>query len=97
MMSSRILTALAGLAISVVVSVAIYLYTGSLLVFLFVPFVPFLFRGFVGEDERATQPELRECPQCSYRTTDPEHEYCPRDGARLEHPRDSPGNRADRL
>lgn len=90
MVSSRLLTALVGLAVSIAVSVAIYLYTGSLLVFLFVPFVPFLFRGLGGR-ECAADPAVRECPRCGYRTAEPDHEYCPRDGTRLDPPESEQG------
>jgi hypothetical protein len=48
------------------------------LFFLFVPFVPFLFRG------ARERPPVRECPVCGFRTRDPEYDYCPRDGHRLE-------------
>jgi hypothetical protein len=76
---SRLLTALVGLALSLVISVAVYVYLDSLLLFLFVPFVPFLFRG--GDDD---EPPVRECPACGYRTRAADHEFCPRDGSRLE-------------
>lgn len=94
MVSSRALTALVGLAVSVLVSVALYWYTNSFVVFLFVPFVPFLFRRLTADGERGPKPERRECPECGFRTVDPEHEYCPRDGRRLEPRHDSSG-RAD--
>lgn len=84
MVSSRTLTALTGLAVSIAVSIVLYWYTNSLVVFLFVPFVPFLFRGITGDGERVSRPERRECPECGYWTVDQEHEYCPRDGRRLE-------------
>lgn len=84
MVSSRTLTALVGLLLSILVSVAVYLYTNSLFVFLFVPFVPFLFRGLATETGPDRTPERRACPQCDYRTRNPENEYCPRDGTRLE-------------
>lgn len=81
MVGSRTLTALAGLAVSIAVSVALYLYTGSVLFFLFVPFIPFLFKGRA--EETAERPPVRECDRCSFRTRDPEFDYCPRDGSRL--------------
>ncbi len=81
MVGSRTLTAAVGIVASLAISVALYLATGSLLFFLFVPFVPFLFRG-IGRS--APTEVVRRCPRCSFRTTDPEHEYCPRDGSRLE-------------
>lgn len=96
MVSSRTLTALVGLAVSVLVSVALYWYTNSFVVFLFVPFVPFLFRRLTGDGERGRRPEHRECPECGFRTVDPEHEYCPRDGRRLERRPDSTGGPDDR-
>ena len=82
-MRSRLLTAAIGLLASLLVSAVVYVYFDTLLLFLFVPLVPFLFRG-LGDDESATTgPPVRECPRCGYRTRDPEHDYCPRDGARL--------------
>jgi len=75
---SRLATALAGLLCSLALSVAIYHYTGWLVGFLVVPFVPFLLRG---DDER---PPRRTCPACGYETRDPETYYCPRDGTELD-------------
>lgn len=80
MVGSRTLTAVVGIAASLAVSVALYVYTGSVLFFLFVPFIPFLFLGGDSETER---PPLRECSRCDFRTRDPDFEYCPRDGSRL--------------
>ena len=80
MVSSRTLTALVGLALSVAVSVAAWVYFDTLLVFLLLPFVPLLFRGRGEETDRA---RLRECPECEFRTRDPEVRYCPRDGTEL--------------
>ncbi|PSQ11861.1 hypothetical protein BRC93_03975 [Halobacteriales archaeon QS_5_70_15] len=91
MVSSRVATAAAGLFASLAVSAALWYYFDSLLFFLFVPFVPFLFRraGGVDTDRR---PGAAECPVCGYRTVDPEHDYCPQDGTRLERG----GSRGDR-
>lgn len=80
MVGSRTATALAGLAASLLVSVAAWVLFDSLLLFLFVPFVPFLLRR--GRESEA--PQARECPQCGFRTRDPEFAYCPRDGTPLE-------------
>jgi hypothetical protein len=81
MAGSRTLTALAGILVSLGLSVGLYLYTGSVLFFLFVPFVPFLFgAGGTGE---TTESPLRTCSRCQFQTRDPAFEYCPRDGSRL--------------
>jgi hypothetical protein len=106
MVGSRVVTALAGLAVSLLVSVAAWLYLDTLLVFLFVPLVPFLLgtagRGAVGADTDTDpgahaditadvgtaedrQSVLR-CPACGFETRDPEFDYCPRDGRRLQRP-----------
>ncbi|WP_276257854.1 hypothetical protein [Haloglomus litoreum] len=77
---SRLLTAAVGLLASLLVSVVAYVYLDTLLVFLLLPFVPFLFRG--GDD--GDEPPVRSCPECGYRTRAIDHEYCPRDGTRLE-------------
>ncbi|QLG27211.1 hypothetical protein HUG10_06495 [Halorarum halophilum] len=79
MVSSRTVTALVGLAISVAVSVVAWIYFDTLLVFLLVPFVPFLFRGRADAD----QARAGVCPECGFRTRDPEVRYCPRDGTEL--------------
>ena len=86
MVGSRLLTAAAGLIVSLAVSVLLWVYFGTFLFFLFVPFVPFLFRGF-GDDE-PEESTARECPQCGFETLDDEYEYCPRDGRRLTEPRE---------
>ncbi|MFP8952603.1 hypothetical protein ACLI4Z_06455 [Natrialbaceae archaeon A-arb3/5] len=78
MFPTRTVTALAGLAVSLLVSVAAWLFLETLLFFLFLPFVPFLFART--GDENPT----RRCPRCSFETTDPDHEFCPRDGSRLQ-------------
>jgi len=85
MVGTRTATALAGLGASLLASVALWLYFDTLLLFLFVPFVPFLFRGLgddAGESNRREQ-SVRECPECAFRTRTDDYEYCPRDGRRL--------------
>ncbi|MCT9097377.1 hypothetical protein [Haloarchaeobius sp. HME9146] len=79
-MDRRILTLLAGVLASLVITAALWWYFETLAVFLFLPFVPFLFRRGDGSRE----PEGRTCPRCGFRTTDPGYEYCPRDGEPLE-------------
>lgn len=82
MVDSRTLTAAAGLLAGVLISVVVYWQYDTLLVLLFVPFLPILFRrGVEAETEAAAR--TRECPQCGFRTTDPEFTHCPRDGNRL--------------
>lgn len=79
MVGSRTATALAGVAISVALSAAIWYVFGTALFFLFVPIVPFLFRR-----GRTGVKGGRRCPTCDFRTTDRSYEYCPRDGTRLD-------------
>ena len=69
-----------GLAAGLVVSVGAWVYFETLLLFLFLPFVPFLFAGRGGDRDRR---RVRSCPECDFRTEDREYEYCPRDGTRL--------------
>ena len=80
-MNSRLLTAAVGVAASLAVSALAWVAFDTLLLFLVVPFVPFLFRR---SGESVSEPTVRRCPVCDYRTTDDRHEYCPRDGHRLE-------------
>lgn len=83
MVDSRALTAAVGLIAGVLVSVFVYWQYDTLLVLLFVPFLPLLFRrGVEAETEAAAQ--IRECPECGFRTADPEFTHCPHDGNRLE-------------
>ncbi|MFT4948594.1 MAG: hypothetical protein ACI9CA_000716 [Natronomonas sp.] len=81
-MDSRVLTAAVGVAASLLVSVLVWVVFDTLLLLFLVPFVPFLFRA--GREREDEGPAVRECPVCDYRTTDRRHEYCPRDGHRLE-------------
>jgi len=84
MAASRTITALVGLIASLALSAAIYVATGSLLLFVFVPFVPFvLSRSLGGKGDREETPPVRECPECGFRARDPGFDYCPRDGRRL--------------
>ena len=78
MRRSSLATAAAGLAGSLLVSGVAHLFFETLLVFLFVPFIPWLLRS-----SRVRSAE-RTCPACSFRTTDPEAAYCPRDGTELD-------------
>ena len=79
MVSARTATAATGLLASLAITVALWWYFDTLLVFLFLPFVPFLFRT-----RARSQPPVRECPVCEFQTRNDEFEYCPRDGHRLE-------------
>ena len=81
MVGSRTATAVAGLFVSLVVSVAAWYYFDTLLAVLFLPFVPLLWRR--GGDT----PPVRDCPTCGFSTRDPDFDYCPRDGSVLD-PRD---------
>lgn len=78
-MDTRALTALAGLAVGLAISVAAWVLWGTLLLFVLLPFVPlFALRG------RSVSGPSRVCPVCGYRTRELDHEYCPKDGHRLE-------------
>lgn len=81
MVDARTLTAAAGLAVGIVVSVVAYIQYDTLLVFLFLPFVPILFRK--GAEDEA-ESSVKECPACGFSTTNPDFTHCPRDGERLE-------------
>jgi len=81
MVGSRTLTAAVGLLASLLVTAALWWYFDTLLVFLFLPFVPFLFRGFGGDDGPTI---VQECPHCGFQATSEAYDYCPRDGSRLE-------------
>lgn len=85
MVGSRTLTAVAGLAVSLAVSVAVWVAFDTLLLLLFVPFVPFLLsRGATRTGGERPEPRERECPACGFRTDDPRFDYCPRDGTPLD-------------
>lgn len=78
MVSSRTATAAVGILVSLAVSVVAWVVFDVAVFFLAVPLLPLLFRR-QSDDE----PAVYECPDCGFRTRDPEFAYCPRDGARL--------------
>jgi hypothetical protein len=79
MVGARTATAVAGLVGSILVSVAVWYYFDTLLVFLVLPFIPLLWRR-----GKQSAPLERTCPACGFSTRDPGFEYCPRDGTPLE-------------
>ena len=79
MVGSRTATAAVGVVLSLLVSVGAWLYFDTLLLFLVVPFVPFLLRR-----RRAPEASRRPCPECGFSTADPDFTHCPYDGTRLE-------------
>lgn len=62
---------------SVLVSALLAWYFNALFLFLFLPFVPFLFR-------RGGDRGVASCPECGFSTRNQEFTHCPRDGSRLE-------------
>ncbi len=84
MVGSRTLTALVGIAGSILVSIVLWWYFDTLLFFLLIPFVPFLFRGLDGQSTERDEMRIRACPECNFQTRNDEYEYCPRDGRRLQ-------------
>lgn len=83
MVGSRTLTAVLGLAVGLAVSVAAWVMFGTIALFLFLPFVPFLFWR-PGQSGPESVPDARACPVCGFRTNNHDYAYCPRDGHRLE-------------
>ena len=79
-MGARALTAVVGFVASIALSVVLWVAFDFPFFFLFVPFVPFLFRRGGERDE----PPVRACPDCGFTSRDPEVQFCPRDGSRLE-------------
>jgi hypothetical protein len=67
----------AGLVVSVAVSVVAWVYFDLPVFLVVLPLVPFLLRS-------TDRQPVRECPRCGFRTRDENYEYCPRDGERLE-------------
>ncbi|WP_128223247.1 hypothetical protein [Halobacteriaceae bacterium SHR40] len=82
MVGSRTVTAVVGIVGSLLLSAVLWWYFDTLFFFLFIPFIPFLLRG----SDRETR-QIRECPQCGFRTVEDQYEYCPKDGRRLEQQR----------
>ncbi len=78
MTGSRTAIAVVGLIGSLLISVLLWWYFDSFVFFLFVPFVPFLFRGSKSEEP------LYYCPSCGFQTKNTAYGYCPRDGTKLE-------------
>lgn len=79
-MDTRVLIAVGGLAVGLAISVAAWVLWETLLLFVLLPFIPlFALRG-----TRSTTDETHVCPACGFQTTNPEFDYCPRDGHRLE-------------
>ncbi|MFB6218436.1 MAG: hypothetical protein ABEH77_04525 [Halobacteriaceae archaeon] len=76
-MDARYATAAAGLLLSLAVSAVLYWQFDTLLLFVVVPFVPFLFL-------RGERQPARECPECGFTSRDASVRYCPRDGTELE-------------
>lgn len=81
MVGSRTATAAVFLVGSLLASLALWVYFDTVLFFLFIPFLPFLFRG-LGKSEESEQ-RVKSCSQCGFQTVSDEYEYCPRDGRRL--------------
>lgn len=78
-MDARLVTATTGLLVSLAISAVLYWQFDTLVLFLFVPFVPFfLLRG--GRDRSPR----RQCPECGFSTREASVRYCPRDGTELE-------------
>ena len=87
MVSARTVTALAGLTVGLLVSAAAWYVFETFLLFLFLPFVPFLLGRGRADRSASDARSIRRCPRCEFRTVEPEYEYCPRDGARLREER----------
>lgn len=78
---SRTTTAIVGVILSLLVSVLAWYYFETVLLFLFVPFVPLVLRG---RADGGSDPGRSTCPACGFETRDAGYEYCPRDGTPLE-------------
>lgn len=85
MVGSRTLTAAVGIAGSLVISALLWYVFGTAVFFLFVPVIPFLFRGLDRRDGgEKRQVSTRTCPRCGFQTGEATFEYCPRDGSHLD-------------
>jgi hypothetical protein len=82
MVASRTLTAVAGLVVGLGVSVLAWVVFDTLVVFLFLPFVPVYLWG-AGRSVDRSGVVRKVCPVCDFATRDPDVAYCPRDGRRL--------------
>lgn len=80
MVGSRTATAAIGVAASLFVSLVAWWYFDTLLFFLVVPFIPFLFRR---READQTPSGFRQCPDCGFETRNPDYTHCPRDGTTL--------------
>jgi len=81
MFGSRTATAVVGLLVSLLVSAVLWWRFDTFAVFLFVPFVPFLFSR---SGRASSEPTVRTCPVCGFQTRNPEYDYCPHDGTKLK-------------
>jgi hypothetical protein len=79
MVSSRVTTAVLGVIGSLGLSVLLWVVFETAVFFLFVPFVPFV----LGRNGKAAPRPTYRCSTCGFHTTDPNYEYCPRDGTPL--------------
>jgi hypothetical protein len=66
-------------AASLLLSAVLWVVFDWPVLFLAVPFVPFLFWRRDGHRDAT----VRHCPACEFRTRDPDVRYCPRDGQQL--------------
>lgn len=84
MTGSRSISALAGLGLGLAVSAAVWYFFDTVLLFVFLPFIPIWFW------RQSPDRPLKECPTCDFTARDPTVAYCPRDGSRLieAHPED---------
>lgn len=80
---SRYASATIGLLASIAISVLAWILYDTILLFLLIPFVPWLFwRRSSGSPSH----RHKRCPRCGFTTADPDFDYCPRDGERLGRP-----------
>lgn len=82
MPSARTWTALLGLVAGLALTVVLSWYLDTLFLLLLVPFIPLV--GRARRRGEADRPAERVCPECGFRSRDPETAYCPRDGTPLD-------------